>query len=159
MFNENLHDRKLTILSKNNDIFHYDIYLDQDNVVTDVDNQWHISNLPVYINHKIDMVSLKHYIQNKRPEFYISDDSKILNETFINDSVPLENLVKLKDKVDNIISNIESCERIIIKEIDNDNNDDYTNGVWDLNSYANSIINDNYLDNLNIELSDLLNKL
>lgn len=74
-FNESVSETKITILSKNNELFHYDIYLGADNTVVRVDNQWDVKGLPVYMNMNFDMKLLKHYIQKKRPDFYIAGDN------------------------------------------------------------------------------------
>ncbi len=74
-FNENVSGKKITILNTKNDQFHYDIYLDDNDTITKIDNQWDVKGLPAYVHMKFDRKLLDHYIKNKRPEFYIDGDN------------------------------------------------------------------------------------
>ena len=61
----------ITVRSKNNNIFHYDIFLNDKNIVIAIDNQWDVNNIPVWLGMVFDIKWLIHYIKNERPDFYI----------------------------------------------------------------------------------------
>ena len=68
------YDRVITIRSKSNEVFHYDIYLDSDNKVVKIDNQWDVSSIPAWTGMSFDIKSLRHYLSTKRPDFYIENE-------------------------------------------------------------------------------------
>ena len=61
----------ITIRSKHNNIFHYDITINDKNIVIEIDNQWDVQDIPVWLNMSFDIKGLNHYIMFKRPDFYI----------------------------------------------------------------------------------------
>lgn len=63
--------KTIIVKSKYNNLFHYDIYLDENNKVIQIDNEWDVSELPVWKGMNFDIVLLQDYITRKRPEFYI----------------------------------------------------------------------------------------
>ncbi len=64
--------KKITIRSTRNELFHYDIYLDENEIVTGINNQWHVK-LPVWIDMPFQFLSLKVFLNKKEPSLYIEE--------------------------------------------------------------------------------------
>jgi len=70
MIKDNNSKRKITIRSFKNNIFHYDIFIDDNNKVIKIDNQWDVNEFPVWVDMFFDIKSLEHHL-NKSKEYYI----------------------------------------------------------------------------------------
>ena len=75
--------RQITIRCHFNDLFRYDIYLNESNKVVKIDNEWHVREIPCWVDWQFDIRSLRHWMSNQRQQrYYIVDDDK-LNDLII----------------------------------------------------------------------------
>ena len=70
------YDKIITVRSKRNGIFHYDIYFDSNNKVVKIDNQWDVTELPVWIGMDLKgcLASLRDHIAKKNSDYYLEND-------------------------------------------------------------------------------------
>jgi hypothetical protein len=83
---------------------------------------------------------------------------KKFNESYIIGSDPIEATIKLKEKLKKIISELEIFEEHVIKELDDNETNDYTTEIYDITKKIAGLSNDVKIDDLEISLSDFNNK-
>lgn len=80
-----------------------------------------------------------------------------INESYVIGSEPLENSMKLREKLNKLISNLDEFEKIVIDELNSDS-DDYSDEVKEIQSKIKGLTNMIEVEDLEITLLDFNHK-